>query len=107
MSEDTDDPVEVDAARRRRMGTIVGRVAAVGALLAVLSGVAGAEGRASLAVLLLVTAVGSALAALYGLVSSVLDEYRGAPVTSRRIVMMVGLFLATVGLMAMVAGVGG
>jgi hypothetical protein len=81
--------------------------ALLGVLLAVASGLAGGEGRVGLAILLLVTAASTALAASYASVTLLLDQVKGRRTTGRRALLAGGLFLLTAMLMAMLAGAGG
>lgn len=87
------------------------RIAAVGAgigvLLAATSGLLGADGRVGMVVLLLVTALGCGVAALYGGLTAVIDDLKGRPVQRRRPIAAGALFLVAAMLMAMVAGAGG
>jgi predicted lipid-binding transport protein (Tim44 family) len=93
--------------RVRRTWAIAGGGLAAGVALALVSALLGGSGRVGMAVLLLVTALGSAVAALYGLVTAVVDDLRHRPVARARPVAAVGLFVVAAMLMAMVAGIGG
>ena len=102
-----EDVADTDRLRRRTIRRIVGIGMGVAALLAVLTGVAGATGRAGAAIFLLVSAASCAIGATYGVLTAVRDDLRDVPVSRRRIGWVVGLFFAGAALMAMTAGVGG
>ena len=98
---------DIDALRRRRLVRIPLWAAGIGVVLAVLSGALGAEGRASVAILLLVLASGFAVAALYGVMTAILDDMRGHTVSRVRLVFVGSWFFGSTALMAMVANIGG
>lgn len=104
---DHDVPVDLDRARRRRMGQVLLIGVAVAAMLAVAAGLGGAPGETGAAIFLLVTATTSAIAASYGVVTAIADDLRDLPVSRARVGWVVGLFFAAAALMAMTAGAGG
>ena len=95
---------------RRRVGQALRlwrAVALLGLVGAVLSGIAGADGREGFALLLVLSAAGAAMAGLHLGVLLLADQFRGLPSGGRRGLWLVGMFLVTALLMASVAGVGG
>ena len=78
----------------------------LGAVGAAWSGLAGASGTVGFALLVLGTALGAVLAALVGGILAVVDEFRGAPVARRRLVVTIALFLAGLLLLTFGAAVG-
>jgi hypothetical protein len=78
-----------------------------GFVLALAVGFAGATGRAGMAVFLLVTTLGLGVTAVYGIGTSVVDEFRDRPVSRARMGWMLAAFFGAAALMAMVAAVGG
>ncbi len=101
------EPDGIDALRRRRLVRIPLWSAGIGVGLAIVSGVLGSEGRASVAILMLVLASGLALAALYGVMTAILDDMRGHEVSRARLLFVGGWFFGSTALMAMVASIGG
>jgi hypothetical protein len=104
---DTTTALPLDLVRRRRIRRIAGGGIAVGLLLSLGAGAAGATGRAGVAILLLLSAAGCAAAATYGVLTAVVDDLRDRPVSRRRLLWVVTMFVAAAALMAMTAGVGG
>lgn len=105
---DTDPtPADVDERRARRTWRIAGGGAVLAVALALLTGVAGGEGRAGLVVFLLVTATGCGAAAAYGGGTALIDDLKGRHVSRRRPIAAATLFLLAAMLMAMIAGAGG
>ena len=105
-SEDTvTDPVAHEQARLRgprrllRLGPVVALLLAFGA------GALGADGRAGLVLLLLLLAVVFGLAGLWVGVQLLVDEFRGAPTSLRRGLLMGGMFVLTLVCMTAVTGV--
>lgn len=81
--------------------------AGLGVVLAVVSGLLGADGRVGFVILFLVAALAAALAALHAGLTAVIDDLRGRPVSRARVASAGGLFLLAAVLMALVAGAGG
>jgi hypothetical protein len=96
-------------AHDRRRLTVGWRLLAGGVMLGVVAaaaaGLSGASGAAGFALVVLGASLGSVLAALVSAVLAVLDELRGAPLARRRLVVIVGLFLAGLLLLTLGAGV--
>lgn len=93
--------------RLRLVAIELGVGAGVAVLGAVAVGVGGGTGTAGAAVLLLVLSLTLAIGAMTALVTALADEYRDRPVSRRRIVVGIVLFVAAAAFMAMTAGVGG
>lgn len=91
--------------RMRRILLVVGL--GLGSLFALLVGLLGRDGRAGLAVVLLMLALASAMAAGYGGVTALRDDLREAPVSRRRIVWVLVCFVAAAMLPTMLVGIGG
>lgn len=93
MSDQERDPVAVDDRRRR----IVRRVFLVGPVLGIVGaaalGVAGLDGRAGFASVLVLTGFGAVSGALVGIGTAIVDEARGHPVSRGRLV-QIGLLVA-------------
>lgn len=102
-----DEVADTDRRRRRRMGWIVGVGMIVAVALALSAGASGASGRAGAAIFLLLSAASCAVSATYGVVTAVVDDVRGIPVSRPRVAWVVALFFFAAALMAMTAGVGG
>lgn len=100
-------PSLVDRRQRVTRRIVIWGTLGAGGGLAVVTGLLGATGRGSLAILLLVSAASLAVAALYAVATLALDDLRGEPTPRRRVVTALGLFLGAAALMAMVAGIGG
>ncbi len=100
------DPHTADRRRLRRAWRIAGIGALAGVVLALVAGVLGATGRAGMAILLLVSALGGAVGAGYGTVTMLVDEWREQLVSRRRIAGVAALaaLTAIVLLMAIAAG---
>lgn len=99
---------ERNAARLRRTRRIAGvGTFGLGTLCALVIGFAGADGRAGMAFFLLVAAASCALAAVYGMLTAVVDDLRGVRVARSRLFWTLGLFLLGAMLPAMVVGLGG
>lgn len=96
-----------DLVRRRYIRRIAGGGISLGLLLSVGAGAAGATGRVGAAILLLLSAAGCAAAATYGVLTAVVDDLRDRPVSRRRLLWVIMMFVAAAALMAMTAGVGG
>lgn len=96
-----------DRARIRTTWRIAGAGALLGLGLALLSGLLGGTGQAGMAIMLLVASLSTAVAALYAVVTLLVDELQHRQTTRRRAFVAGGLFVLTAVLMAMVAGIGG
>lgn len=95
------DPWIVRAGVTLAVGVGIGILAAIGV------GLAGASGRVGAVVVLLIVSLATALAALMALLSSVVEELRGADVAWRRPVMGIMLFVVAAMLMAMTVAAAG
>jgi hypothetical protein len=102
----TTDPQAADPKVRRTWG-IAGSGAVAGLGLALVSGALGGSGRVGLVIFLLITAAASGLAALYAILTAVIDDLKQRPVSRRRPIAAITLFVVAALLMAMVAAAGG
>ncbi len=93
--------------RLRGLAVFLGVGFGIAVLAAAGLGLAGADGRAGAAGLLLVLSLVVAGGAVWALGTAVVDEYRERPVGRARVVVGIVLFIAAAALMAMTAGVGG
>jgi hypothetical protein len=94
-----------DVRRLRLAWRLVGAGAGLGVVGAIATAVAGASGATGLAMLLLGTALGSAAAATVSAVLALVDEVRGRPVARRRVGLSAALFVTTLLLLVLLAGV--
>ena len=107
-----EDPDAIDAAAHERarlrgprrlllLGPLVALLLALGA------GALGADGRAGFVLLLLLLAVVFGLTGLWVGIQLFVDEFRGAPTSGRRGLLVAGMFVATLVCMTAVSGVAG
>lgn len=91
--------------RMRRILLVLGL--GLGVVLALVVGLFGRDGRAGLAVVLLMLALACATAAGYGGITALRDDLADVPVSRKRIVWVVGCFIAAAMLPTMLVGIGG
>lgn len=86
---------------RRSLG-IVGVGFGLGVVATIVSAIRGGSGREGLIVLLILTAAATGLGGLHAAVLMLVDQFRGLTTTWRRLLLVLGLMLASLVLLGMV-----